>query len=84
MTDNTNIIIVAVATTVGFSEIVSASNGNGFVFKPILGGFLLGAFLFIISTINAPLGEAFAILVIIATLIFNGSPVLAKVSSLTK
>lgn len=70
--DISGITAVAVLTAVGGAEIALAVKGKAPTIKPVIGGFLLGATLLIIGSINSQLGEAFAILVIIGSLLTNG------------
>lgn len=66
------LVIVAVATAVVSTEVAEVIRGGKPTAKPILGGFLLGVFLLGMAAINSSIGDAFAILVIIASLLTNG------------
>lgn len=70
--DSSGLVAVAVITAVGSTEVAKVIKGGKPTIKPILGGFLLGGFLLGIASINPQLGDAFAILVIIAALLTNG------------
>lgn len=76
--------IIAAITAMGCTEIARATTKEAPTIKPILGGFLLGAFLLIIDAIDDSLGTAFSVLVIIAALLVNGVKVFGAIQTLTK
>lgn len=70
--NSSGLVAIAVGTAVITTEIAQVVKGGKVTAKPVLGGFLLGVFLLGMAAINSSLGDAFAILVIIAALLTNG------------
>lgn len=68
----------AVAVTVGFTEADQLFSGKGFTMKPVIGGFLLGLFLYGISELDSGLGAIFATLVVVNAIIRHGGTVFGK------
>lgn len=81
--DSSGLVAVAVLTAVGSTEVAQVIKGGKPTMKPILGGFLLGGFLLGMASINPQLGDAFAILVIIAALLTNGLTVFTAIHKVT-
>lgn len=63
----------AVAVTIGFTETDQLMHGHGFTMRPIIGGFILGLFLFGINELDAGLGSLFAVLIVVNAIIQHGS-----------
>lgn len=70
--NSSGLVAIAVGTAVVSTEIAQVIKGGRPTAKPIIGGFLLGVFLLGMAAIDSGLGDAFAILVIIAALLTNG------------
>lgn len=66
------LILTAVVVAVGSNEAAKVASGKGFAITPVLGGFLLGAFLFVVEDVNPKLGNAFAVLILVSSLLING------------
>jgi hypothetical protein len=73
MRDYTSLVILAVALTVGGTEINRLTNQKPVSLSPVLGGFLLGLMLFILGLVNETLATRFVYLVIVAGLLINGT-----------
>jgi len=71
-------IPAAVVTTVGFAEADQLFHKKGFTMKPIIGGFILGVFLFAIAEVDNSLGVLFAALVALNAVIQHGSTVFGR------
>lgn len=69
---------VAVVATVGFTEADRIISGKGPSMRPVIGGFILGIFLFAISSMDSTLGALFAGLVILNAVIEHGNVVFRK------
>lgn len=80
----TPLIMLTVLLATGSNEAKKLHDGKGLAISPVLGGFLLGAFLFVISDVNARLGRAFCILVIVSSLLINGTALFAAITPKTK
>jgi uncharacterized membrane protein YdcZ (DUF606 family) len=74
------LIIISVLVAVGSNEAAKVAKGNGFAITPVLGGFLLGAFLFVIEDVNPKLGNAFAVLVLVSSLLVNGQALFTAIN----
>lgn len=70
--NSSGLVAIAVGTAVISTEVAQVVKGGHPTMKPVIGGFLLGVFLLGMAAINSSLGDAFAILVIIAALLTNG------------
>lgn len=68
----------AVMVTVGFTEADSLASGKGLRMRPVIGGFILGIFLYAIMEIDSGLGSIFAILVSLNAVIEHGNTVFGK------
>lgn len=70
----TGLVMLTVMVAVGSTEAKNLITQQKLTIQPIIGGFLLGIFLFIFGMINAELGSKFAYLAIVAALLTNGVP----------
>jgi hypothetical protein len=73
---DTGIVVLAVAVVVGTSEYKSVAKGGGFVMRPVIAGFVLGTLLLAVGAGNSGLGVAFCWLVIVGSILRNGSGLL--------
>lgn len=64
--------IMTVLVTVGSTEANRIVNGKPMNISPVLGGFVLGIFLFAFLMVNPKLGSKFCYLIIISALLING------------
>ena len=76
-------VIGTVAVVVATTEAAQISNGRGVSVTPIIGGFVLGGFLFAIGAANEKLGSQFAALILVTALLINGVPLLGLVTKAT-
>jgi len=76
------LVIGAVAIAVGSNEAKKLSTGKGVTVEPVIGGFILGLFLFAITAFNEGLGNKFCYLVIAAAALTNGAATLQTLSKL--
>lgn len=74
------LIVISVLVAVGSNEASKVVHGKGFSITPVLGGFLLGAFLFVIEDVNPKLGNAFAVLILASSLLVNGQTLFTAVN----
>lgn len=65
--------ILTVVVTVGSTEANRVMNGKEQTGSPIIGGFILGIFLFAFMAVNPSLGSKFCYLIIISALLLNGN-----------
>lgn len=82
MADATGVIMTSVVITTG-STLVAEQQTDGLTFKPIVGGWLLGLFLFVIATFDPDIAKAFAILIMVTAVLVNGSKVFTTVGKAT-
>lgn len=61
-------VLVAVAST----EVKAVTEGKGPTFKPVIAGFILGSFLFLMDMVAPQVATAFCVLIIIVSLLTNG------------
>lgn len=73
-------IPAATITVVGITESSDLLTGKGFSMKPVIGGFVMGVFLYAISEVNDRLALMFAIIIVLATVIEHGQPLLDRLS----
>lgn len=76
---NTNLIITSVATVVATSEAKVFSNGGKLTMEPVVGGFIVGIFLFALDEVSPEVAKWFAILVLVGALLRNGTFLLKMV-----
>lgn len=76
--------IATVVIAVGTTEAKSVIGGKGFDLKPVIGGFILGIFLFGLGSVNAKLASNFCILIIITALLVNGIQVFKVFNTASK
>ena len=70
----TGLVLLTVIVAVGSTEAKNLMTKQTLTMKPVIGGFLLGVFLFIFGMLNESLGTKFAQLTIVAALLANGVP----------
>lgn len=70
MPDTLTITTVIIAVVSG--EIRSFTSKKGFDMRPVIAGFLLGIFLYLIGEVSPALSKAFSVLIIITALVVNG------------
>lgn len=80
--DDNSVIMLAVVVTAG-STLIAEQQKSSMTFKPVIGGWLLGLFLFVIATFNAKLARMFAILVMVSAVLVNGSSLFGAVNKAT-
>jgi len=78
---SSGLVFAAVLTATGSAEVKQITAGKSPTMKPIIGGFLLGSFLLVINGISPELGSGFSILVIIASLLVNGTAVASAINT---
>ncbi len=69
--------LITVVTVVGLTEVTSVSKGKGFKLEPVIAGFLLGIMLFALDSVNPKVSRSLCGLIIVVTLIYNGSSLAA-------
>lgn len=74
----------AVITVVGLSEADSVITHSKFIMKPVIGGFILGLFLYAIGELSPYLGTMFAVLVVVSALLTHGQSVFNKIGGKLK
>lgn len=77
MADASSVTTLAVVIAVGSTELKSLSKDGKVTIKPVLGGFILGAFLLGIASINNDLAVGFGVLIIVSSLLINGAGLFA-------
>lgn len=70
----TGLVMLTVLFAVGGAEAKRLVTKQPLSVRPVIGGFLLGVFLFIFGMINENLATKFAYLAIVAALLTNGVP----------
>lgn len=68
---------------VGASEAKTLLAGQGLKMKPVLGGFVLGIFLFAFGMANENLATRFCVLVAVAAVLVNGKSLFGLLGKLT-
>lgn len=71
--DTTSLSMTTVFIVVGTTEASRLASKKGLSIKPVIGGFLLGIFLFAFGMMNADLTAKFCYLIILSALLVNGS-----------
>ena len=78
--DYTTTAVLTVLVVVGGTEANAILKGKPLPLKPVVSGFLLGLFLFTIGLLSESLATKICYLIIAASLLVNGLPLLAAVS----
>ena len=65
--------VTTVVVAVGSTEASRIVQGKPMAMSPVIGGFVLGMFLFAFGMVNADLAKKFCILIIISALLINGA-----------
>ena len=78
--DYESLVVTACAVMVGSAEVKSVVSDKKLTAKPVLGGFGLGVFLFIIGIARQDLGVKFCWFIIVTALLINGGPLFAALS----
>ena len=71
--DSTSLSMATVVIVVGTTEATRLADKKGLAMKPVIGGFLLGIFLFGLGMVNSDLTAKFCYLIIATALLVNGS-----------
>lgn len=74
MPDYSTLTMITVVVAVGSAEAKRISDKKTIAFSPVLGGFLLGIFLFAIGLVNESLATKVNYLIIVGALMLNGAP----------
>jgi hypothetical protein len=82
--DYTTTSFLTVLIVVGGAEAARITQGKPLVIKPVVSGFLLGLFLFVFGIFSENLGTKIAYLIIVASLLVNGIPLVSAISAQTK
>lgn len=77
MSDLTSLAMVTAVVTTGATEAALIKKGSGPTMRPVIGGFLLGLFLFAAGMINPRIATLFCYLIIIGALLINGASLFA-------
>lgn len=77
-----SLVATTVIVAVGSNEANKLVRGQGIEIQPVIGGFILGLFLFALMAVNAPLATKFCILIIITAVLVNGKPMFTVLSKL--
>lgn len=72
--------LLTVLVAVGSAEANRVVAGKPMVASPVIGGFILGIFLFTFMSINAQLTSKFCYLIIVSALIVNGDGLFKSLS----
>lgn len=72
-----NTIIACIIGATGLTVLRDLLDGNVRM-KPIIGGFVAGAILLTIGFVSVPVAAALALMLLISSILINGSAVLAK------
>lgn len=78
--DYSTIVIITALTVVGGTEAKRLSKGQPLTVSPVLAGFMVGLVLFVIGLLNESLATKFCVLVIVGSVLYNGT---ALVTTLT-
>lgn len=76
--------IATVLVAVGTTETKTVIGGKGFQLRPVIGGFILGIFLFGLGSVNASLAKNFCILIIVTAILINGAQVFKLFNTVSK
>ena len=82
--DYTTTVFLTVLIVVGGSEASKVVTGKPPTLKPVVSGFLLGIFLFVMGLFSENLATKISYLIIAASLLVNGLPLIQAVSGTTK
>ena len=78
--DYTTTVVLTVLVVVGGTEAKQVYTGKPLELKPVVSGFLLGIFLFTFGLLSESLATKLSYLVIAASLLINGVPLLQAMS----
>ena len=82
-----NYTITAMSTVlvaVGSTEAKRIARKQDLSMSPVMGGFILGIFLFAFGGLNEPVATKFCVLIIVSSLLVNGSSLFGLVGSVSK
>lgn len=82
--DYTTTAVLTVLVVVGGTEASAAVKGKPLTLKPVVSGFLLGLFLFTIGLLSEDLATKICYLIIAASLLVNGLPLIQAASGVKK
>lgn len=82
--DYTTTSVLTVLVVVGGTEAARITQGKPLVLKPVVSGFLLGLFLFTFGILSETLATKVCYLIIVASLLVNGIPLVNAISKQTK
>lgn len=82
--DYTTTSFLTVLVVVGGAEASRITQGKPLVFKPVVSGFLLGLFLFVFGIASEQVATKICYLIIVASLLANGIPLVNAVSKQIK
>lgn len=74
------VVPVTIATIVGMSEADTVIKGHPPTVKPVIGGFILGIFLYAIMELDTRLGSLFAGLIVLNSIVQHGSTVFGRLA----
>lgn len=77
MSNFTGLAMVTSTIAVGATEAALVKKGAGPSMRPVIGGFLLGLFLFAVGIVNEQIGTLFCYLIIVGALLINGASLFA-------
>jgi len=77
MPNFTSLAMVTSVVTTGATEAALLKKGKPPTMKPVIGGFLLGLFLFGLGMVNERIGTLFCYLIIVGALLVNGASLFA-------
>lgn len=69
---NPTLPFITVGIAVGSNEAKKLVSGKGLDIQPVIGGFVLGIFLFAMYELNEKIATRFCILIIVTALLING------------
>lgn len=72
-------VAATVTAVVGLAEADLVLNGKPPVMRPVIGGAILGVFLFAVAELDPRLGTLFGILIVVNAVMVHGPTVFAKV-----
>lgn len=72
MANLTNLVMTTAVVAAGSTEAARLAKKQAPTMKPVIGGFLLGLFLFALGMMSDRLATMFCILIIIGSLLING------------
>jgi hypothetical protein len=78
MFTNPNTILASIVTAIGLTAIKQLLDGK-LSMRPIIGGFVVGAGLLIMSIFTVEIAVGLAVMILLASVLNNGVPILEKV-----